>query len=181
MISLKTVLVATDFSEPSDVALAYGRELARSYQGTLHVVNVVDDIRWRYSLDMTPVLLVGVQDSLDDAARQRLEALISDEDRDQLHAVARVETSSAAADAIVAYAEKSKADVIVIGTHGRGGLPRLFMGSVAERVVRLAPCPVLTVRSKERDFVAPDALAVTSQAGADAVNARAVTPTPSMA
>ncbi|MCC7241124.1 MAG: universal stress protein, partial [Acidobacteria bacterium] len=45
------------------------------------------------------------------------------------------------------------------GTHGRGALGRLFMGSVAERVVRSAPCPVLTVRSEERDFVRPDSLA----------------------
>ena len=63
-----------------------------------------------------------------------------------------------AATDIVEYARSESIDLIVMGTHGRGALRHLLMGSVAERVVRWAPCPVLTVRAHERDFVQPDAL-----------------------
>jgi nucleotide-binding universal stress UspA family protein len=59
---------------------------------------------------------------------------------------------------IVDYARNYDVDIIVMGTHGRGALAHLVMGSVAERVVRWAPCPVLTVREHEHDFVGPDAL-----------------------
>ena len=72
-------------------------------------------------------------------------------------------TSVAPAETIVAYAKTQAVDVIVIGTHGRSGLAHLFMGSVAERVVRFAPCPVLTVHHPEHEFIAPDAMAVVSK------------------
>lgn len=158
MIAIKNVLAATDFSDASAVALNYARELSRSYQATLHVVHIVDDLRWRYSLDMTPALMVGVQESLEDAANEQMTSLVTAEDLTQLHARRHVATAMSAADAIVHYAEREHIDIVVIGTHGRSGLSRVLMGSVAERVVRMAPCPMLTVRSHERSFLAPDAL-----------------------
>ena len=78
------------------------------------------------------------------------------EDRRLLHARAIVETNNSAAAAIVDYAQRSSIDLIVLGTHGRSGMSQLLVGSVAERVVRTAPCPVLTVRQPEREFVIPD-------------------------
>jgi nucleotide-binding universal stress UspA family protein len=65
---------------------------------------------------------------------------------------------------IVDYARDHDVDIIVMGTHGRGALGHLVMGSVAERVVRLAPCPVLTVRHPEHEFIRPDALATLAEA-----------------
>ena len=62
------------------------------------------------------------------------------------------------AHAITEYAKEAAVDLIVLGTHGRGAVAHLLMGSVAERVVRTAPCPVLTVRHPEHEFVLPDAL-----------------------
>jgi nucleotide-binding universal stress UspA family protein len=67
-----------------------------------------------------------------------------------------VRVSPNAANAIVEYARDVHADVIVVGTHGRSGVSRLLMGSVAEHVVRSAPCPVLVVRPKEHEFVLPE-------------------------
>jgi nucleotide-binding universal stress UspA family protein len=60
--------------------------------------------------------------------------------------------------ALLDYAREQGVDLIVTGTHGRGGMAHFFMGSIAERLVRSAPCPVLTVRHPEREFVMPDAL-----------------------
>jgi len=158
MIRIKNVLVATDFSEPSAVALDYGREVARTYGATLHVLHVVEDLRWRYATDMAPAALVGIQEDVEASTASRLDALLTDEDRRQLRAHAVALTAIAPAEAIVQYATTEDVDVIVIGTHGRNGLAHLFMGSVAERVVRLAPCPVLTVRHPQHEFIAPDAL-----------------------
>jgi nucleotide-binding universal stress UspA family protein len=73
-------------------------------------------------------------------------------------------TSGSPAYAIVDYAREYDIDLIVMGTHGRGALAQLMMGSVAERVVRIAPCPVLTVRHPEHEFVQPDTLLVVARA-----------------
>jgi nucleotide-binding universal stress UspA family protein len=105
-----------------------------------------------------------MQKDVEAAARQRIDKIVTDEDRSQLHAKAIVLTSNAAAATIVDYAAEAAIDVIVIGTHGRSGVARFFLGSVAERVVRTAPCPVLTVRHPEREFIAPDALTKVAKA-----------------
>jgi nucleotide-binding universal stress UspA family protein len=73
-------------------------------------------------------------------------------------------TSDAPAVAIVDYAARGKIDLIVTGTHGRGGVAHMVMGSVAERIVRTAPCPVLTVRHPEHEFVLPDARTAVAEA-----------------
>ena len=156
MTAIRNVLVATDFSDSAAAALQYGRELARTCQARLHVMHIVDDIRWR-SLDMTPTLTASVQESLEAAAESQIHALVTGEDRAQLHAVAVVETGISPAEALIDYAVATAIDIIVVGTRGRSGIPRVLLGSVAERVVRLAPCPVLTVHTDEPDFIAPDA------------------------
>jgi nucleotide-binding universal stress UspA family protein len=164
MIRIKNVLVATDFSEPSTVALDYGRELARTYEATLHVLHVTEDLRWRFAADATPAFPADAQEEIEASARARVNALLTDEDRAQLHARAGVQTAVSPAESIVEHAKTETIDVIVIGTHGRSGFSRVLMGSVAERVVRLAPCPVLTVRHPEHEFIAPDALVLTTKA-----------------
>jgi nucleotide-binding universal stress UspA family protein len=159
MIKLEHVLVATDFSEPSGAALTYGRELARQFGATLHVLHVVDDIGAR--APGFPELagnLGQLQVEAETTARMKANSLLSDEDRDKLRARAVVVTSLNPAHAILSYARDERVSLIVIGTHGRGAVARFVMGSVAERVVRGAPCPVLTVHTPEREFVRPDAL-----------------------
>ena len=159
MITLKNILVAVDFSEPSDNALAYGRELARTFGGTLHVLHAVGSVvAATLGMDSYTADLVSLQHELEQSARRQLDALVGDEDRRLLSAKTVIQTSSSAAAAIVDYAKDARIDLIVLGTHGRGGMTHLLMGSVAERVVRTAPCPVLTVRTPEHEFVLPDAL-----------------------
>jgi nucleotide-binding universal stress UspA family protein len=163
MVTLKNILVATDFSEPSAVALAYGRDLARSYGARLHVLHVIEDLVLRYSPEIA-YSIPDMQKDLEQIAQRDLEKTVTADDRRTLDVVTALETSPNFADAIVRYARVNDIDLIITGTHGRGAVKHFLMGSIAERVVRLAPCPVLTVRDHERDFIAPDALAAVAKA-----------------
>jgi nucleotide-binding universal stress UspA family protein len=163
MILIKHVLVATDFSEPSDAALNYGREFARTFSATLHVLHVADNVMFRYGVEGYGAV-PELQQDIDEAARKQLERLITDEDRTALQAQPVVLTAGNKAAAIVSYASEHRMDLIVLGTHGRGAVSHLLMGSVAERVVRTATCPVLTVHHPEHEFVVPDALVAVTRA-----------------
>jgi len=157
MIALKRILVATDFGDAAAAALAYGRELARTFGGQMHVLHVVDDLAGRYPMDMYPGGFAELQADVERDAGKQLRALVAD-DVKQLAAVSVVRSSNAPAVTITRYAKEAGIDLIVMGTHGRGVLSHALLGSVGERVVRSAPCPVLTVRHPEHEFLAPDAL-----------------------
>jgi len=166
MILLKTILVAIDFGPASTAALTYGRELASSFGAQLLVTNVAGNVLTRPYAGGDGISFVdpALQRTLEADARGRLELVLSNEDREQRRSRAIVLASNSPAAAIVEYAEEEGVDLIVLGTHGRGGVAHLLLGSVAERVVRTAPCPVLTVRHPEHEFVrsatpTPDAAA----------------------
>lgn len=165
MISLKRVLVATDFGEAADAALSYGRELARSFGARLDVLHVVENVLSRgFGAEGYVASYPELQAEVEDAARRQLDTIVSDEDRIALRARTILLTSNSPAFTITAYARDENVDLIIMGTHGRGALAHLLMGSVAERVVRTAPCPVLTVRHPEHEFVMPDALVAVAKA-----------------
>jgi nucleotide-binding universal stress UspA family protein len=163
MIVLKNILIATDFSEPSGVAMAYGRDLARSYGATLHILHVVEDATVRYSTELG-FALPDLREDLEADAQHGLEEMITADDRQTLKIVPVVETHLNVATGITGYARVHAIDLIVVGTHGRGAVKQFLMGSAAERVVRTAPCPVLAVRAHEREFIAADALVSVAKA-----------------
>ena len=158
MVVLKNILVATDFGEASDAALMYGRDLARTFGARLRVLHVAENVLIRFANEASSAYLPELQVQVEENARKRIDVLVTDDDRKTLNAEPAVITSIGTADTIVQYAKDHAVDLIVMGTHGRRAFAHALMGSVAERVVRMAPCPVLTVRHPEREFVAPDAL-----------------------
>ena len=145
MIDLKHILVAVDFDETSDKALAYARSLAKNFGAQLHLMHVMENQFLRPLANDPHDVEVGI-------GRRLADRLTADE-RASTHAVAVLRTSDAPAEAIVKYAGEQPIDLIVIGTHGRSGITHVLMGSVAEKVVRGAPCPVLIVRPGGREFV----------------------------
>ena len=165
MFALKNILVATDFSDCSDAALSYGRALARQFGARLHVLHVVETVL-ADSLGVYGYASVmpELQIELEESDRKRLEQLITEEDRTMLKATTTLCSFDTPAHAIDDYARTEKIDLIVIGTHGRRGLSHLVLGSVAEKVVRTAPCPVLTVRQAEHAPASPDAGAASTSA-----------------
>jgi nucleotide-binding universal stress UspA family protein len=165
MIKLRNILVATDFSEPSDAALTYGKALARNFNATLHVLHIVGSVSSVvYGAEGYTASIPELQEELEDEARKQLDSLLVDNDPKPLPTRRVLLTSNAPAGAIVDYAGREHIDLIVTGTHGRGAVAHLLMGSVAERVVRTAPCPVLTVRHPEHEFIVPDALVAVAKA-----------------
>lgn len=165
MITLKRILVATDFGEAADVALGYGRELARAFGAKIDVLHVADNVLGRgFGGEGFMAAYPELQSQVEESAAKQLDRLMTDEDRAMLGARPVLRTSTSAAEAIVAYARDAAVDLIIMGTHGRGAMAHLLMGSVAERVVRTAPCPVLTVRHPEHEFVRPDELVAVGKA-----------------
>jgi len=164
MMTLQNILVATDFGEAAGTALAYGRELARRFHATLHVLHVVDDLSARVmTASGLPYDVSAAQRDIEAVARRQLNGLLTGEHGEL--AVKTVQlTSASPAGTIVSYAADAHVDLIVLGTHARGPVSRFFLGSVAERVVRTAPCPVLTVRHPEHEFIRPDTLQTTATA-----------------
>lgn len=153
MISLKTILVATDFSEPSEVAVRYGRALAEAFHASLHILHVVPDslaLPWATMAD--GLAMADTQRQWERDAHERLERLLPESERQAVHAVLVTRTGDPVR-RVTGYAVESGADIVVLGTHGRGPVAHMLMGSVAERVVRSAPCPVLTVRHPQHEFV----------------------------
>jgi nucleotide-binding universal stress UspA family protein len=153
MITLKNILVATDFSEAAATALTYGRALADRFGAMLHIINVADNFYTLLGFEGYIVDTARLRREVEHAVRARLEATITSEDFQKVHTRTAVLFSSSPALSIVTYATNASIDLIVIGTHGHGGIAHLLMGGVAEKVVKLAPCPVLTVKPGEREFV----------------------------
>jgi len=148
----KKILVATDFSEASDAALVYGKNLAKAFGAQLHVLHVMENRFLRPSFKSPAAVEAGIA--------KRVTERLTEEDRAELRAVTALRMSDEPFDEIIRYAEDEDIDLMVMGTHGRGHAARLLMGSVAEKVVRTARCPVLTVHHPEHEFVVPDEMEV---------------------
>jgi nucleotide-binding universal stress UspA family protein len=155
MLTLKTVLVPTDFSEASESALRYGKAMAEAFGASLHVVHVMEDLlAHAWAAEVYVSSMPQLRDEIEKESRQRLVVLLGDDERQRL----RAETALLAGNPfieIIRYAKAHDVDLIVMGTHGRGPIAHMLLGSVAEKVVRKSPCPVLTVREAQHEFVMP--------------------------
>jgi nucleotide-binding universal stress UspA family protein len=144
-LSFKTILIATDFSDASTLALEYARVLAHRFGAGLRVLHVVETpIPLGSELYVPDVM--SVTERAVDTAQQQLATTMAHVTGDDV--IGQVLVGNAARK-IIEYAADHDVDLIVMGTHGRGAIAHLLMGSVAERVVRTAPCPVLTIRETE--------------------------------
>lgn len=151
MIALKRILVPTDFSECSDAALKYGRALGEPFGASLHLLHVIQDPYTQpWAAEAFPAPLGEMLQQWQEQARIRLVNLLPEAER--THATVATVVGSPFLE-IARYASEQDIDLIVLGTHGRGPLGHMLLGSVAEKIVRKSPCPVLTVRHPQHDFV----------------------------
>ena len=152
-IQLRRILCPIDFSEPALLALSYAEALAESFGAELHILHVLEMV---YPSGPGEVLgAAPLATTLDTTSCQRaLNELVERRPAGRLRARTQVVIGRPFAD-IVRVAGEDAVDLVVMGTHGRGWFSHLLIGSVAEKVVRTAPCPVLTVKPGEHEFVAP--------------------------
>lgn len=150
MIALRNLLLPVDFSEPSLKATEYAVSLAHRFGATLHVLHVIEDPV--VYLPMFESYPLPTREQFETYAQTRLENWILPEDAEGIRLETTWRHGKPHIEAID-YASDNSIDLIVIGTHGRGLAAHLLLGSVAEKVVRKAPCPVLTVHPSGKQFV----------------------------
>lgn len=150
MITIERILLPTDFSECSERARLYACELAKRFGSEIHLFHVVP-----------PTVLPGYAGPVpetfanpEDAARETLDQWYIPAFSEAKGVVRAISLGTPFVE-IVRYARNQNIDLIVMGTHGRSGVAHALIGSVTERVVRKAPCPVLTVRPEGHQFVMP--------------------------
>lgn len=154
MIDLKKILIATDFSEHSRVAWRYAVGLAQAFQSEVILCHVLESANLLSQLPPTgeayvPPDFLQVQET---QARELCDRMVAESGLPKARTVLRHGSPFVE---IVGAARDEQADLVIVGTHGRGVVAHILLGSVAERVIRKAPCPVLTVREGEHDFVMP--------------------------
>lgn len=153
---MERILVPVDFSEYSQEALRHAREWADLYGAEIDVLHVIEET-------LHPAFYVGGVRSIYDAepniekkVRERLEAFVETTEGPDVNVQLHVGSGSAAS-AIAEFVEDQGIDLVCMSTHGRTGMERFFLGSVAEKVVRHVRCPVLTVKAFGTSFASEEA------------------------
>jgi len=152
MITIDKILCPVDFSEVSGKSIRYAREFAVGMGASLHLLNVVEPRPMAVDMSLS---YVPLEEDLEKAAREDLEEIAGAERKHGVEVSLDVRIGSPS-DSILEVAAEEGVSLIILGSHGKTGLSRLLMGSVAESVVRKAKCPVLIVKAEEKDFVSDD-------------------------
>ena len=155
-IRFERILFPTDFSELSRSALQHARAIADAFDADFHCLYVVDEA-YQYWGAMGPESIpVGPPpDDMLEAAAKRMDRFKSDHLSDLKRPPITKVLLGRPFTEIIAYAREHEIGLIIMGTHGRGALAQMLLGSTTEKVVRKASCPVLTVRSPDQNFVMP--------------------------
>ena len=149
MAAITKILVPVDFSEASRKALRYACSLAEAFDASLCVVHAIENpyLPGGYMEFYAPPAEYFEQVERD--TRKSLEDVLTPDEKAKFRATLVQRKGSPAGEILALLAEQPDIDLVVMATHGRGGMARLMMGSVTDRVVRLSPCPVLTLRAPE--------------------------------
>jgi len=153
-IHISKVLCPVDFSECSDHALRYGLAFASAHDAELEILHVVEvPFLPSYATVGVPDLTLPIE-RIKQECERHLEELVAKCKKTHPKVISRLAVGSPFVE-IISAAKESDCDLIVVGTHGHAALKQILIGSVAEKVVRKAPCPVLSVKHPEHEFVMP--------------------------
>lgn len=155
MINIERILFPTDFSEHSKHAFHYALSFAKEYNASLYMLHVIEDIQYLANAYMFDVPIMPSFADMEQNRLKEMQEFIDREVTDPNIKIEKVVRRGRPFMEIIQMARDEKIDLIVIATHGRGGLEHVFFGSVAEKVVRKAPCPVLSIRLPGYEFVMP--------------------------
>ncbi len=153
MIKINKILCPLDFSKCSKVAMKNAIELAKKVNGELHLFHAIliyEDDSYKPN-DRLPDNIVSYA-LIEEISNQKLNNIAADHAGDSLKLVTASSRAFSAAEEILNYAEDNQIDLIMMGTHGRTAISHLLLGSVAERVIRMAKCPVMTFRKDSKNL-----------------------------
>jgi len=155
MINIRTVLCPVDYSIYSEKALNYAIEISLKFQAKLYLLHVLD-IRFldANNPELPTLHTANITNETIDALKSRLLKSVTEEIKGKI-SVEAIVIQGIPFTEIIKASKEYNVDLIIIGTHGRTGLAHIIMGSVAEKIVRKAPCPVLSIRHPEHDFIKP--------------------------
>lgn len=154
-ICIKKILCPIDFSDCSDHAMKYALALAQSHDAELQLLHVVEPPMAAYDgVIQAPVLSIETLEQFQDTCRSHLKDIAAEATREHKNVTYHL-ASGIPWLGIIQAATSAEVDLIVVGTHGRSGIAHALIGSVAEKLVRKAPCPVLTVKHPQHEFVVP--------------------------
>lgn len=152
-VQLRRILFATDFSDPANKAFEYAIALGEQFGCELHLLHIVPKITMPLPDSTNTWTLPASEQKLElEEAQSRLRKVIGSEWKGE-YRVVEVARVGDPVEEIVKYAKEQEIDLIVLGTHGHTGFAHLLLGSVTEKVVRLAMCPVLTVHPQGHQFL----------------------------
>ena len=172
MTGITRILVPTDFSPTADAALTYAKRVAGQFDASLHLVHAFEDpfTTAAFAAEAYTTLPLALREQLLGEAAGRLDERLTADERARFKGSTEI-VSGTPTSTIVECARSRGADLIVMGTHGRGGMAHVLLGSVAERVVRTAPCSVLTLRDNPnraiRHVLVPTDFSATADAALD--------------
>ncbi len=153
-VNLKKILVPQDFSEYSLHALKYAVTFAEFFKAELLVLHIVEPIVYPADFSFGQVSIPAMEEEIRKHSEEQLSELVGKEVPAGIKATPLIRVGKPFIE-IVEVAKGENADLIVISSHGRTGMDHVLFGSTADKVVRKAPCPVLTVRPHEHEFVVP--------------------------
>lgn len=163
---IQTILIPTDFSSCAEHALTKAVDLAQRFDATLHVLHVVDELDPEfYDVDDAQKRATEIRTQIREAAQERLSRFIPDDEPVEINTSVSVHLSFDVAATIHEYIDEYGVDLVVMGTHGHRNIERLMLGNVADKLVRHAECPVITVNEEvpwmdsEQDQIVEEVLA----------------------
>ncbi len=146
MIKMEKILFPTDFSEYSQYAFPYALSFAKEYGAKLYILHVIEDVQYLANAYMFDVPIMPSFADVEQNRLKEMQEFIDTHVKDKDIQIEKVVRRGRPFIEIIEMARDENIDLIVTATHGRGGLEHVVFGSVAERVVRKAPCPVLSIR-----------------------------------
>lgn len=150
-LKIKNILVPIDFSDYSKSALKYAVDFAKNFNAKMHLIYVVEPIIYPPDFSMGQIAMPSVNTEMDERAKEELNKLAKQEIPPEITCNIIIKTGKPFVEIIETAAEKD-VDLIIIATHGHSGVEHILFGSTAEKVVRKAPCPVLTLREPVKGF-----------------------------
>jgi nucleotide-binding universal stress UspA family protein len=149
----KKILYPVDFSEYTDEILEYAVAVAKQFGAELHLLHVIPNLNYftPYESFLTPENMVAIEQNVETEVNRDMDKITGSLDIPVKRAIKTGVTFME----IIDYIKTEHIDLVIMGTHGRSGIEHILIGSVAEKIVRKAPCPVLTIRPKSRKFSMP--------------------------